>query len=83
MIYICICYGLFILIFNFFLVHDGAFEYLMQTKDLKGISIDLLIPGMMVNARVKSVLENGVLLSFLNYFSGTVSVAFTCHDCNA
>lgn len=42
------------------------------TKDLKGMSIDLLVPGMMVNARVKSVLENGVLLSFLTYFTGTV-----------
>ena len=27
----------------------------------------------MVNARVHSVLENGVMLSFLTYFSGTVS----------
>jgi rRNA biogenesis protein RRP5 len=46
----------------------------LQTKDLKGISIDLLVPGMMVNARVQSVLENGVLLSFLTYFTGTVSL---------
>lgn len=28
---------------------------------------------MMVNARVHSVLENGVMLSFLTYFTGTVS----------
>lgn len=47
----------------------------VQTKDLKGMSIDLLVPGMMVNARVKSVLENGVLLSFLTYFTGTVSAS--------
>lgn len=40
-------------------------------KDVKGISIDLLIPGMMVNAHVKSTLENGVMLSFLTYFTGT------------
>ena len=46
----------------------------MQTKDLKGISIDLLVPGMMVNARVQSTLENGVMLSFLTYFTGTVSM---------
>jgi rRNA biogenesis protein RRP5 len=46
----------------------------LQTKDLKGISIDLLVPGMMVNARVQSVLENGVMLSFLTYFTGTVSL---------
>ncbi|XP_047328490.1 rRNA biogenesis protein RRP5 [Impatiens glandulifera] len=41
-------------------------------KELKGISIDLLTPGMMVNARVQSTLENGVLMSFLTYFTGTV-----------
>lgn len=44
------------------------------TKDLKGISVDLLIPGMMVNARVLSTLENGVMLSFLTYFTGTVDI---------
>ncbi|KAL5545605.1 hypothetical protein UlMin_005292 [Ulmus minor] len=44
------------------------------TKDVKGISIDLLIPGMMVNARVLSTLENGVMLSFLTYFTGTVDI---------
>lgn len=44
------------------------------TKDLKGISIDLLIPGMMVNASVRSVLDNGVMLSFLTYFTGTADM---------
>lgn len=44
------------------------------TKDLKGISIDLLVPGMLVNARVLSTLENGVMLSFLTYFTGTVDI---------
>ncbi|KAK4432202.1 rRNA biogenesis protein RRP5 [Sesamum alatum] len=44
------------------------------TKDLKGISIDLLVPGMLVNAHVKSTLENGIMLSFLTYFTGTVDV---------
>ncbi|MCL7028348.1 hypothetical protein MKW94_013557 [Papaver nudicaule] len=44
------------------------------TKDLKGISIDLLVPGMMINARVKSTLENGIMLSFLTYFTGTADV---------
>ncbi|XP_020258376.1 rRNA biogenesis protein RRP5 [Asparagus officinalis] len=41
-------------------------------KDLKGISIDLLVPGMMVNARIHSILENGIMLCFLTYFTGTV-----------
>ncbi|KAF4369032.1 hypothetical protein F8388_013361 [Cannabis sativa] len=44
------------------------------TKDVKGISIDVLTPGMMVNARVQSTLENGVMLSFLTYFTGTVDM---------
>ncbi|XP_023641258.1 rRNA biogenesis protein RRP5 isoform X2 [Capsella rubella] len=44
------------------------------TKDLNGMSFDLLIPGMMVNARVQSVLENGILFDFLTYFNGTVDL---------
>ncbi|KAL7134052.1 hypothetical protein ABFS83_11G001300 [Erythranthe nasuta] len=44
------------------------------TKEVKGISIDLLVPGMMVNARVQSTLENGVMFSFLTYFTGTVDL---------
>ncbi|KAJ6839615.1 rRNA biogenesis protein RRP5 [Iris pallida] len=43
-------------------------------KDLKGLSIDLLIPGMMVNTRVHSTLENGIMLTFLTYFTGTVDI---------
>lgn len=49
------------------------------TKDLKGISIDLLVPGMMVDARVRSCLENGIMLSFLTYFTGTVAI-FNLND---
>lgn len=52
------------------------FMHFIQTKDLRGLSIDLLVPGMMINARVKSILENGVMLSFLTYFTGTVSVSY-------
>ncbi|KAL8246480.1 hypothetical protein R6Q59_007696 [Mikania micrantha] len=44
------------------------------TKDLKGIPFNLLVPGMMVNARVRSTLENGIMLSFLTYFTGTVDI---------
>ncbi|XP_021753643.1 rRNA biogenesis protein RRP5-like isoform X2 [Chenopodium quinoa] len=43
-------------------------------KDLKGISLDLLVPGMMVDARIQSTLENGIMLSFLTYFTGTVDI---------
>ncbi|TKW31046.1 hypothetical protein SEVIR_2G079200v4 [Setaria viridis] len=59
------------------IVHLSSDEDLVSKsiiKDLKGLSIDHLIPGMMVNARVHSVLENGVMLSFLTYFSGTVDI---------
>ncbi|KAK9062384.1 hypothetical protein SSX86_019570 [Deinandra increscens subsp. villosa] len=44
------------------------------TKDLKGIPFNLLVPGMMVNARVRSTLENGIMLSFLTFFTGTVDI---------
>ncbi|XP_047265804.1 rRNA biogenesis protein RRP5-like [Capsicum annuum] len=44
------------------------------TKDLKGLSIDLLVPGMMVNASVRSILDNGIMLSFLTYFTGTADM---------
>ncbi|XP_059646446.1 rRNA biogenesis protein RRP5 [Cornus florida] len=44
------------------------------TTDLKGISLDLLVPGMMVNACVQSILENGIMISFLTYFTGTVDI---------
>ncbi|XP_078436680.1 RIBOSOMAL RNA PROCESSING 5 [Wolffia australiana] len=43
-------------------------------QDLKGLSIDQLLPGMMVNAQVHATLENGIMLSFLTYFKGTVDV---------
>lgn len=35
--------------------------------------MELLTPGAMVNARVRAVLKNGLLLSFLTYFTGIVS----------
>uniref|UniRef100_A0A0D9WWN1 Protein RRP5 homolog n=1 Tax=Leersia perrieri TaxID=77586 RepID=A0A0D9WWN1_9ORYZ len=59
------------------IVHLSSDEDLLSKsiiKDLKGLSIDHLIPGMMVNARVNSVLENGIMLSFLTYFTGTADI---------
>ncbi|KAG6466951.1 hypothetical protein ZIOFF_075269 [Zingiber officinale] len=47
-----------------------------KVKDLKGISVDLLVQGMMVNARVISVLENGIMLSFLTYFTRCVDMFY-------
>eukprot|EP01018_Ginkgo_biloba_P021204 Gb_10495 [translate_table: standard] len=43
-------------------------------KDHKGLAVDLLVPGTMVNARVQAILQNGILLSFLTYFTGTVDI---------
>lgn len=40
--------------------------------------MDLLVPGMMVDARVRTTLENGIMLSFLTFFTGTVSLQ-PCH----
>lgn len=33
---------------------------------------DALVPGMLVSATVQSVLSDGLVLSFLTFFSGTV-----------
>lgn len=59
------------------IIHLSCDEDLLSKsiiKDLKGLSIDHLIPGMMMNARVHTVLENGVMLSFLTYFTGTADI---------
>ncbi|KAM3406782.1 hypothetical protein ACQJBY_000696 [Aegilops geniculata] len=59
------------------IIHLSSDEDLISKsiiKDLKGLSIDHLIPGMMMSARVHSVLENGVMLSFLTYFTGTADI---------
>ncbi|KAJ7541483.1 hypothetical protein O6H91_10G061600 [Diphasiastrum complanatum] len=42
--------------------------------DHEGLTLGLLLPGTLVNARVRSVLRNGLLLSFLTYFTGTVDI---------
>ncbi|KAM7524627.1 hypothetical protein LguiA_014529 [Lonicera macranthoides] len=57
-----------------YLISDPDLVSKCVTKDLKGISIDVLVPGMMVNAHVQSILENGIMLSFLTYFTGTVDL---------
>ena len=38
----------------------------------KSTSISTILPGMLVKARVKSVLEDGISVSFMTYFSGTI-----------
>lgn len=41
-------------------------------KEWEGLTIGSLLPGMLVNARVRNVLSDGLLVSFLTYFNGTV-----------
>lgn len=43
-------------------------------KEHEGVSLDLLIPGSLVEARVQSVLSSGLVVSFLTFFTGTVDV---------
>ncbi|MCO5547404.1 hypothetical protein L7F22_000852 [Adiantum nelumboides] len=43
-------------------------------KEMEGLSMELLLPGTLVNARVGAVLKNGLLLSFLTYFTGMVNI---------
>ena len=38
----------------------------------KSTLISTILPGMLVKARVKSVLEDGISVSFMTYFSGTI-----------
>ncbi|XP_074276479.1 rRNA biogenesis protein RRP5 [Silene latifolia] len=57
-----------------YLTSDTSLVSKCVTKDLKGFSLDLLVPGMMVNTRIQATLENGIMLSFLTYFTGTVDI---------
>ena len=41
-------------------------------KEWEGLTMGSLLPGMLVNARVRSVLADGLAVSFLTYFHGTV-----------
>ncbi|KAG6542156.1 hypothetical protein Mapa_016388 [Marchantia paleacea] len=40
----------------------------------EGFSLEQLIPGSLVNAKVRAVLRDGLLLSFLTYMNGTVDL---------
>ncbi|KAI5068389.1 hypothetical protein GOP47_0016734 [Adiantum capillus-veneris] len=43
-------------------------------QEMEGLSMELLFPGTLVNARIRAVLKNGLLLSFLTYFTGMVTM---------
>ncbi|BBM98348.1 rRNA biogenesis protein RRP5 [Marchantia polymorpha subsp. ruderalis] len=40
----------------------------------EGFSVEQLIPGSLVNAKVRAVLRDGLLVSFLTYMNGTVNM---------
>lgn len=46
--------------------------FFVAGQEWEGLSIGSLLPGMLVNARVRNVLADGLLVSFLTYFNGTV-----------
>lgn len=42
--------------------------------ETSSLTFNALLPGMLVNARVRAVLSDGLLLTFLTYFTGTVDL---------
>ena len=69
-------------------VPQGNKGYFTVTSDAKrvmgtvahetsGTNISTLLPGMLVNARVKQILADGISVSFMTYFSGTVDCFHT------
>ena len=41
-------------------------------QEWEGLTIGSLLPGMLVNAKVRHVLSDGLLVSFLTFFNGTI-----------
>jgi len=41
-------------------------------QEWEGLTIGSLLPGMLVNAKVRNVLSDGLLVSFLTFFNGTI-----------
>ena len=44
----------------------------MSVQEWEGLTIGSLLPGMLVNAKVRNVLSDGLLVSFLTFFNGTI-----------
>jgi rRNA biogenesis protein RRP5 len=42
------------------------------SKEWDGLTVESLLPGSLVTARVRSVLSDGLLVSFLTFFTGTI-----------
>ncbi|KAK3250540.1 hypothetical protein CYMTET_40083 [Cymbomonas tetramitiformis] len=43
-----------------------------SANEMEGVNIGNLMPGMLVSAKVRAVLPDGLLVTFLSYFTGTV-----------
>ena len=41
-------------------------------QEWEGLTIGSLLPGMLVNVKVRNVLSDGLLVSFLTFFNGTI-----------
>ena len=41
-------------------------------QEWEGLTIGSLLPGMLVTAKVRNVLSDGLLVSFLTFFNGTI-----------
>lgn len=52
----------------------------VTTSDMEGVSLESLLPGMMVTGKVQKVLDNGLLVSFLTYFHGTINQYHVAHS---
>ena len=44
--------------------------------EYEGLTLAALQPGQLLNCKVKAVMQDGLLLSFLTYFTGTVNAFF-------
>lgn len=44
-------------------------------REYEGLTLQQLMPGQLVNANVRNVLHNGLVLSFLTYFTGYVELS--------
>eukprot|EP00854_Cymbomonas_tetramitiformis_P014666 gene14666-17328_t len=53
-------------------VTTSAKEVGTSANEMEGVNIGNLMPGMLVSAKVRAVLPDGLLVTFLSYFTGTV-----------
>eukprot|EP00963_Diacronema_lutheri_P007157 scaffold626_cov337-Pavlova_lutheri.AAC.42 len=49
-----------------------AEDRVLEPQAYEGLTLDTLIPGMLVSGKVQNVLSDGLLLNFLKFFHGTV-----------